>query len=86
MDGGVILDPVVQEEKLSSAGITIAYMPSLNEVTQLFQWGEVEYSKIQEVCIPYIYIYISFSRNHSILPLVSLISIYYYILSSRESI
>lgn len=44
-----MLDPTEEEENNSTGRVVIAYMPSLNEVTQLFQFGEIEYSKVQEV-------------------------------------
>ena len=45
----LVLDPTSAEEKAQTALVTVAFMPSLNEVTQLYQDGEIEYSKMQEV-------------------------------------
>lgn len=47
----VILDPTFEEEKQQSGSVTIAFMPSLNEVTQLYQSGEIDLEKTQEVRI-----------------------------------
>jgi exosome complex component MTR3 len=44
----MLLDPDSNEERLQQGNVTVALMPSLNEVTQLFQFGEIDYSKIQE--------------------------------------
>ena len=48
-DGHLVLDPTANEESQQTAIVTVAFMPSLNEVTQLFQDGELEYTKMQEV-------------------------------------
>lgn len=45
----VILDPTFEEEKQQSGSITVAFMPSLNDVTQLYQSGEIDLEKTQEV-------------------------------------
>eukprot|EP01119_Soliformovum_irregulare_P009323 TRINITY_DN22551_c0_g1_i2.p1 TRINITY_DN22551_c0_g1~~TRINITY_DN22551_c0_g1_i2.p1 ORF type:complete len:252 (+),score=43.88 TRINITY_DN22551_c0_g1_i2:112-867(+) len=42
------LDPVAIEEKQQSAAVTVAYMPSLNEVTQLRLDGEMEFERAQD--------------------------------------
>jgi len=49
----IILDPTANEEdKIGEceirAKLLIAYMPSMNEVTQIHHIGEIEYSKMQE--------------------------------------
>jgi len=48
IDSNIILDPTDSEESKSTASILVAHMPSLNEVTQLFECGQVEFSKAQE--------------------------------------
>jgi ribonuclease PH len=35
------LDPTGDEERQSASAMTIAYMPSLNEITQVFQNGPI---------------------------------------------
>jgi ribonuclease PH len=45
----VLLDPTLDEESKQTGSVTLAFMPSLNEVTHLHQQGEMELSKIQEV-------------------------------------
>jgi len=44
-DGMILLDPDEVEERFQSAGLTLALMPNLNQVTQIFQTGEMEYAK-----------------------------------------
>jgi len=54
VDGAIVLDPDEVEEKYQSGGLTVALMPSLNEITQLYQSGELEYEKAieaQQLCL-----------------------------------
>lgn len=48
VDNQIILDPEGTEEKMQTASVTVACMPSLNEITQLFQTGEISHTKVQE--------------------------------------
>eukprot|EP01133_Synstelium_polycarpum_P003728 gene3728-4297_t len=49
----VLLDPTHQEEVILNSGhVLVAKMPSLNEITQLVQTGELSYSNVVDVCIP----------------------------------
>jgi len=48
IDDQIILDPGDSEERFQSGGLTLALMPSLNEITQIFQSGEIEYPKTLE--------------------------------------
>jgi len=48
VSGQVVLDPTSAEEVQQTSSITIAYMPSLNEVTQLVQSGVLEHSNAKE--------------------------------------
>lgn len=52
----ILLDPVAEEEDESNqkGTLTVACMPSLDQITQLFQNGEMDLSKVQEgveVCL-----------------------------------
>jgi len=42
VDGQVLIDPTEAEEEAANARVTIAYMPSLNEVAQIIQTGKME--------------------------------------------
>lgn len=44
-----LVDPTALEEQQQAGNITVAFMPSLNEVTQLYQEGEIHQAKVQEV-------------------------------------
>lgn len=43
----ILLDPTAEEEK-NNAHLVIAYMPSLNEITQVFQSGQLQKDKTQQ--------------------------------------
>ena len=54
VNGVLIVDPTAHEEAVSTGGLLIAVMPSLNEITQLFQYGEMTQEDINnaiELCI-----------------------------------
>lgn len=54
VNGTLIVDPTAHEEAVSTGGLLIAVMPSLNEITQLFQFGEMTQEDINnaiELCL-----------------------------------
>ena len=50
-----MLDPTLEEEKDQQGSVMVAFMPSLNQVTQLFQTGEVSPNRVQEVEYPFLF-------------------------------
>lgn len=44
----ILLDCVEQEEDNNECTITVAFMPSFNEITQLFEFGHVDYDLLQQ--------------------------------------
>ena len=44
----LLLDPVKNEEEICKSKLTVSYMPSVNEITQVFQQGETEISLAQQ--------------------------------------
>ena len=48
LSGQVVLDPAGSEERFGEGAVTVAYMPSMNEVTLLRQSGEMEVDKVLE--------------------------------------
>ena len=48
ISGRVVVDPTAAEERIADGGIVLALMPSLNEVTQLHQWGELSQQDISD--------------------------------------
>jgi len=46
--GQIVLDPDYLEENSKTGNLTVALMPSLNEVTQIFQTGDIQHLKSLE--------------------------------------
>ncbi len=44
----IVLDPTSLEDKESGVHFTVAFMPSLGELTHLLQSGKVQYEQTQE--------------------------------------
>lgn len=44
----IVLDPTATEERYSTGEVVCAYMASLNEVTQIKQQGDMQYTKVTE--------------------------------------
>lgn len=52
--GRIVVDPTAAEERMAEGGLVVALMPSLNEVTQLHQYGELSQQDIAdsiELCL-----------------------------------
>jgi len=48
VDSSIILDPSGLEEKYEQCNLTLAMMPSVNEITQMLQTGELEHTRAPE--------------------------------------
>lgn len=42
------MDPTALEERYATGGVLCAYMASLNEVTQVMQYGDMQFAKVTE--------------------------------------
>jgi len=52
--GGLVVDPTAEEERAAVGGLLVSVMPSLNEITQLVQFGELHQNDITdaiELCL-----------------------------------
>jgi len=48
ISGKVVLDPSAEEERWQQAGVLLAHMPSLKEITQILMVGELEQQMVAE--------------------------------------
>jgi ribonuclease PH len=46
-----VVDPTYQEEQSREGSLLVAYMPALNEITQLVQLGTLSHRTLNEVCV-----------------------------------
>lgn len=46
VNGVMIVDPTAEEEKMATGGLVVGMMPSLSEITQLYQFGELSQEDI----------------------------------------
>ena len=46
VNGVMIVDPTAEEERMATGGLVVGMMPSLNEITQLYQFGELSQEDI----------------------------------------
>eukprot|EP01100_Stratorugosa_tubuloviscum_P002503 TRINITY_DN1583_c2_g4_i1.p1 TRINITY_DN1583_c2_g4~~TRINITY_DN1583_c2_g4_i1.p1 ORF type:complete len:329 (-),score=126.69 TRINITY_DN1583_c2_g4_i1:154-1086(-) len=48
VNDNILIDPSLNEEKFARANLTLAVMPSLNEITQIIQTGEFQLKQLDE--------------------------------------
>eukprot|EP01105_Mastigella_eilhardi_P016844 TRINITY_DN3858_c0_g1_i2.p1 TRINITY_DN3858_c0_g1~~TRINITY_DN3858_c0_g1_i2.p1 ORF type:complete len:181 (-),score=55.59 TRINITY_DN3858_c0_g1_i2:30-572(-) len=48
LGGEIVLDPSTAEEHMQQGGLMVSCMPSVNEITQLYQFGELSHKDISE--------------------------------------
>lgn len=51
VNGALVVDPTAEEEKMATGGLVVGMMPSLNEITQLYQFGELSQDDITNALV-----------------------------------